>query len=262
MRIAESPFETASDDEQATGPLLHRSAPKAGVHNPKSPQTCAHENDAIIVIEKHSLVRECLTRCLNATRGGGIFSFASVEVWLQARGQTPSALVVLSMAGSAKNREIEQLEMLLSQTENPAPVVVMSDNEDPDHIIAVLEKGARGFLPTDMSLEIAIEALHLVLAGGVFVPVSTLLAARSMPNGPLSTKAAEHAEIFTARQIAVIEALRKGKANKIIAYELNMCESTVKVHVRNIMKKLSAKNRTQVAFLANEMLNEKNRRSI
>ncbi|MGU3537814.1 LuxR C-terminal-related transcriptional regulator, partial [Methylobacterium sp. A54F] len=46
-------------------------------------------------------------------------------------------------------------------------------------------------------------------------------------------------------------ALRKGTPNKIIAYELNMCESTVKVHVRNIMKKLKAKNRTEVAYLTN-----------
>jgi DNA-binding NarL/FixJ family response regulator len=38
-------------------------------------------------------------------------------------------------------------------------------------------------------------------------------------------------------------------ANKLIAYELAMCESTVKVHIRNIMKKLNATNRTQVAYL-------------
>nr|WP_246482341.1 LuxR C-terminal-related transcriptional regulator [Methylopila capsulata] len=54
---------------------------------------------------------------------------------------------------------------------------------------------------------------------------------------------------FTARQAAVVDALRQGKANKIIAYELNMRESTVKVHVRNIMRKLKAKNRTEVAFM-------------
>jgi len=59
---------------------------------------------------------------------------------------------------------------------------------------------------------------------------------------------------FSSRQANVIEALRRGKSNKVIAYELNMCESTVKVHVRNIMKRLNAKNRTEVAFMANEML--------
>ena len=40
----------------------------------------------------------------------------------------------------------------------------------------------------------------------------------------------------------------------MIAFELKMRESTVKVHVRNIMKKLNAKNRTEVAFMANELL--------
>jgi DNA-binding NarL/FixJ family response regulator len=52
-----------------------------------------------------------------------------------------------------------------------------------------------------------------------------------------------------------VEALRKGKANKIIAYELQMRESTVKVHVRNIMKKLHATNRTEVAYIANRLFN-------
>ena len=58
------------------------------------------------------------------------------------------------------------------------------------------------------------------------------------------------------RQEAVVEALRQGKANKIIAYELNMQESTVKVHVRNIMKKLNAKNRTEVAYLTRNMFDD------
>jgi DNA-binding NarL/FixJ family response regulator len=63
--------------------------------------------------------------------------------------------------------------------------------------------------------------------------------------------------LFTTRQAAVIEALRRGKPNKIIAYELKMRESTVKVHVRNIMKKLKATNRTQVAYLATQLLEDR-----
>jgi DNA-binding NarL/FixJ family response regulator len=60
--------------------------------------------------------------------------------------------------------------------------------------------------------------------------------------------------IFTMRETSVVEALRKGKANKIIAYELNLCESTVKVHIRNIMKKLKASNRTEVAYKLRQMV--------
>ena len=59
--------------------------------------------------------------------------------------------------------------------------------------------------------------------------------------------------MFTMRQAEVVQALRKGKANKIIAYELNLRESTVKVHIRNIMKKLKATNRTEVAYKINDL---------
>jgi len=47
--------------------------------------------------------------------------------------------------------------------------------------------------------------------------------------------------------------LTQGKPNKIIAYELNLRESTVKVHIRNIMKKVGAKNRTEVIFKISDL---------
>ncbi len=50
-----------------------------------------------------------------------------------------------------------------------------------------------------------------------------------------------------------INALTQGKPNKIIAYELNLRESTVKVHIRNIMKKVGAKNRTEVIFKVSDL---------
>ena len=52
----------------------------------------------------------------------------------------------------------------------------------------------------------------------------------------------------------VVEEIRHGKANKQIAYELNMSEHTVKVHLRHIMRKLKARNRTEVAVLSSSLL--------
>ena len=95
--------------------------------------------------------------------------------------------------------------------------------------------------------------LGLVKAGGVYVPASSVVAAQRSTEVSASARTFCNG-IFTARQAAVVEALRRGKANKIIAYELKMRESTVKVHVRAIMKKLKAKNRTEVAFLANGII--------
>ena len=67
----------------------------------------------------------------------------------------------------------------------------------------------------------------------------------------------EQTPAFTPRQAAVVEAIARGKANKLIARELDMCESTVKVHVRRIMKKLGARNRTEVALIANGLPNSR-----
>ena len=99
-----------------------------------------------------------------------------------------------------------------------------------------------------MGFEITIEAVRFVLAGGTYVPVDCLLA-RGWP-GDAPSQRPPTSGLVTARELAVIRAIQKGKSNKVIAYELNMCESAVKVHVRNIMKKLKAKNRTEVAINA------------
>jgi DNA-binding NarL/FixJ family response regulator len=103
-----------------------------------------------------------------------------------------------------------------------------------------------------LGFDIAIEAVRFVLAGGTYVPIDYLLM-RDWP-GTLPSEALPSSGAVTARELAVIRAIQKGKSNKVIAYELNMCESTVKVHVRNIMKKLSAKNRTDVAIKSQSVL--------
>ncbi len=59
---------------------------------------------------------------------------------------------------------------------------------------------------------------------------------------------------FTRRETELLDLLRRGMQNKLIAYELGISESTVKAHLRSIMAKLKAKNRTQaVCILAQEM---------
>ena len=58
---------------------------------------------------------------------------------------------------------------------------------------------------------------------------------------------------FTTRELAVISRLRDGKSNKLIARELAITEGTVKIYIRNIMKKLRVENRTQAALLAANM---------
>jgi DNA-binding NarL/FixJ family response regulator len=140
------------------------------------------------------------------------------------------------------------------------PQVVIADREDATAVTRAIGRGVKGYIPTSLDTRIVVEALRVVLAGGTFVPVSALITA-----APLPTVAATGAEIqppplemlgFTPRELQVLEHLRRGEPNKIIAHELAMQESTVKVHVRQIMKKLNATNRTQAAFLAQRLIEE------
>jgi DNA-binding NarL/FixJ family response regulator len=215
-------------------------------------------NATTIVIERRVLFRECLTRCLKMVSEHNVISFASVEDWLKVSETVNASLIVLCSGGRARDADTNRDITLLSQSSTPLPTILMSDFEDADQIVDALERGARGYIPTSVSLDVAIEAMRLVRAGGVFVPASSLIASRRSAAESAVTARQTGNGMFTARQSAVVEALRRGKANKIIAYELNMRESTVKVHVRNIMKKLRAKNRTEVAFMASGFLNGEN----
>ncbi len=178
---------------------------------------------------------------------------ASVDEYLDGASKLNAAIVVVCEMGSG-GEAAAQLQHLQSAGCS-APVVVLSDTEDVDVVMSLMSKGASGFMPADITIEVAAHALRLVAAGGQYFPAGSLLAARRIMDEPQAALSGAKG-MFTRRQVAVIDALRKGKANKIIAYELNMCESTVKVHVRTIMKKLNAKNRTEVAYLANELMQE------
>ena len=210
------------------------------------------------VIERRSFVRECLIRSLAAATGWNVVAYDSAEAWLSVGDQLPASLVVLCVGGSGCAVENDPDIARLGDIAARAPVALMADSEEPGHIVAALENSARGYIPTSLPLHVAIEAMRLVRAGGVYVPASSLIASQKSQMEPVEDKP-KATSMFTSRQLSVIAALRKGKANKIIAYELNMRESTVKVHVRNIMKKLKARNRTEVAYLANSMLSSDQR---
>jgi DNA-binding NarL/FixJ family response regulator len=129
-----------------------------------------------------------------------------------------------------------------------APIVLIStaDHIDSTTRTALFQGGVRAVLSAKSTpAHTALAALNLVAAGGSYFSEDLL----SEPEGEPRSR-----DTLTSRQSEVLSELRKGKPNKIIAYELGMSESTVKVHVRNLMRKLGATNRTQVVFKAADLL--------
>jgi DNA-binding NarL/FixJ family response regulator len=140
-----------------------------------------------------------------------------------------------------------------------APTVVLSDRDDVDEVNRALTHGVRGYIPTSVECGVAVAALRLISAGGTFVPADTLRSTAAKSDGQPESERQRRSDgrDLTPRELSVIDLLREGKPNKLIAARLDMQESTVKVHVRNILKKLNATNRTHAAFVANRLLGKK-----
>jgi DNA-binding NarL/FixJ family response regulator len=183
-----------------------------------------------------------------------VLAFSSMDEWRRSQDDYPPLAAILLSVGGRKVAEpaiAEEIKKLSS--EFAAPVIVLADADDLPQMMKALEYGAKGYIPSSVSIDICIEAIALSLAGGIFVPASSVFAMRQMLDTGTPPVARPLASMFTARQAEVVTALRRGKANKIIAYELNLRESTVKVHIRNIMKKMKATNRTEVAYKINDL---------
>jgi DNA-binding CsgD family transcriptional regulator len=128
-------------------------------------------------------------------------------------------------------------------------VIILSDTEHQNSLEQIFESGARGFISTDdTTLEQLKGIIRLVCVGGIFVPLSSLSPRKSEGQGPTAELGSSNE--FTRNELAVLDQLKVGNANKLIAYELGLSESTVKVHIGRIMKKLNVTNRTQIVCRA------------
>jgi DNA-binding NarL/FixJ family response regulator len=209
----------------------------------------------IAVIEGPVFLRECIRRGMQATLLHDFDTFATVEDFERDPSAPLIHLVVLACT-AADEKETDGARASIERLTSRFPhisIVVLASRQDSELIGATLGAGAKGFIPMSMGFDIAVEAVRFVLAGGIYFPPEFLMAPPS-PGAPPARESRTIRPAITAREMLVMRSIQQGKPNKIIAYELNMSESTVKVHVRHLMKKMGASNRTAVAMKSKELL--------
>jgi DNA-binding NarL/FixJ family response regulator len=204
----------------------------------------------IAVIESRTFIRECLRRSVQSAFPLPVLTYSTAIELEQQHLLTSPKLIIFSWVEDNKVGSISALKVV-SELAPRIPVIVLAYNNDAELAKTAISHGAKGYIPVTMGFEITIEAVRFVLAGGTYVPLDCLLAGAWPGDAPSQPPTSG---LVTARELAVVRAIQKGKSNKVIAYELNMCESTVKVHLRRIMKKLNAKNRTDVAIKSQSVL--------
>lgn len=157
------------------------------------------------------------------------------------------------------------------------PVVVVSASDRASDVIRAIDLGAMGFVPKRSSNTELMEALRMVMTGGLYVPPNMLgLPFRSTsfegdtvpsvlrPGGeaPLGdrARAEPHQQVptlanvgLTPRQSEVLALLLKGLPNKLIARELNLSVETVKDHVAAVLRALGVSSRTQAVLAVSQM---------
>jgi len=238
------------------GEMVERLAPAQGAESRRAPSEGVQES-VVALVDQSRLRRECLKLALTEHESAWrILDIASAEDVLRLSEGGQRFDLLLLGAATAELVDLQQVETL-RQAMPDTPVVVVAENDNPHRARAILNAGTRGFLPASLSLKVLLGALDLVMAGGVYVPSSLIDPGpqRAGAAAQQQKRASEPWSELTRRQRDVLGLIAQGKSNKLIADALSMSESTVKAHVKQIIKRLHVANRTQAALLATGSLN-------
>jgi len=214
----------------------------------------------IVIADDHAIVREGVIYALKSHFG------KETEVL-----EAEDSVSLMTLLGKHKTIDLILLDLmmpgsrglsLLKKIGSKWPkytVVILSASEDAKQMRKSIDLGAGGFIPKSLPREIMMNAIRLVLAGGVYVPPKSLLSVEgdtSYTKG-IKNKQLLGSEISTAkltdRQKQVLIGIARGKTNKDIGDGLELSEYTIKIHVTAIFKKLQVNNRMQSVLAAQEL---------
>lgn len=204
----------------------------------------------IILADDHELVRAGIKPFLmDLSKDLDVVECADLPSALD---QGRADLVILDLAMPGMNGD-EGLRAALAAFQDK-PVVVLSASSRAEDILTAARVGAAGYLPKSMSGPAMTAALRLILLGERFFPACVLQGvAPSLDAGTLSANRRRNPlELLSVREREILRLMIEGGTNKEIARRLTVQEITVKVHLRNIYRKLGAANRAQAVRIALE----------
>ena len=192
----------------------------------------------ILVAEDHLVARVGVTTIVNMQPDMTVVAEASngqqaVELYRQHRPDV--ALLDIRMPGMSG---VEAAAAIRAEFPGARMIALTTYGGDED-VRRALAAGVQAYLTKDVLHDELLNAIRAVAAGQTYLPAAVAAVAAQTPRPDLS-----------ARELQVLELIVQGLANKQIAYALEIAEHTVKNHVKNILSKLGAQDRTQAATAA------------
>lgn len=238
----------------------------------EAPDTCI----LLALIDARCLTRLSLLHMLTAlspihrrAEDFTILPYSSVdEFLLDCRERLSRAGMIVFNTGPAclcENEDNICSEIVRLKHELPdTPIAILSDCDYLCNIVTAFHHGIHGYILSSSDPRTVIQAFRLVISGGVYIPHNSLVEISKKTMGSIKYECRDDILIdpalldsFTPRQLEVLQFLQQGKSNKVIAHKLGMQECTVKTHVREIMTKLKATNRTHAVFLMHQLVKGK-----
>ena len=205
----------------------------------------------VVVVDAQELRRAGIAALLvplAETLGVVTISLAPNELNRPLPNSAVPVFVVFSVGGtSLHSAQMSRWAADIARVFANVPCLVLSDLDEPEEAILAAQLGEQAFMSTSMEPHMALQIFAFVIGGGTYFPREALLQKAARPEA--TQPAGLTIDELSPRQLQVLEKLRQGVSNKQIARDLTLQESTVKVHVREIMRKLGAHNRTQAAIM-------------
>ncbi len=251
-RAARHPLENELADVQSAQRESASTVSPSG-HSPDKPL-----GPRLMLISRLGLVSDCLN---NALREGGYNTvLRSLGEALRIHGEHVDLVVISSSSVEADGLTALRCRASEVRASLPGvPAMALIEHSGPDLPRELADVGLVAIVQGYLSVRLALAAINLVMVGGSLMTTKICLQTdqpeplRRNPSiettGTIDGLNYSSIGNFTKREVALLTRLRQGMQNKTIAYELGIAESTVKVHLRNIMSKLHATNRTQVAYM-------------
>lgn len=224
------------------------------MNNPTIASTASTNPISVLLVDDHNLFRSGIRSLLQRHAEFTVIGEAAdgVEGVKRAMQLQPDVILLdLNMPGISG---LETLQLLLQDRPGTA-VIMLTVSEDAEDLAAALQAGARGYLIKNIDTDFLVRAIRRAAAGEPVIAeamTAKLVAQWQGGNAAQAKVPPSELDILTPREKETLACLARGESNKIIARSLNVAESTVKIHVQNILKKLNLSSRVQAAVFAVE----------
>jgi two-component system nitrate/nitrite response regulator NarL len=205
------------------------------------------ESTVVWLVDAHPLLRSGLRSQLDGKGFEVAAEAATVEEITRngTNGRAPDLIIMDFAQGT-------DAVAVLKAAQPQARTIVFAESAELAHLADMFSAGADGYLLKSITPSALIESLRLVALGEKVFPsmLTDFLGAMRANQTGTSERVRVGDVALSQRELDIIRRLADGHSNKAIAKELSITEATVKVHLKTVLRKLGATNRTQVAIWA------------